>query len=359
MKRQAATPSGLARRLQDLQLGAIPDPRQAAKTTYSLAALLAALVTALVTRAKSLRAVEARTAQFADPVRRLLGVKGRVADNTLGAILTRVELPSLLAALHRGVLAEHRRGNLRPTTLAAGALALDGKNVATLHWPDLCRLLVLDPAAATPAQVKELWPERFPNAQLCVPQAGTPYALVRVHTATLISAAAVCVHQCPIPGATNEIGALPALLDELAAAYGNSRLFQIVTTDAGNTSCATAARTKQHGWDYFAKAQSRAWRHLHRGPACPRGAAARPRGQDVCRQAARVRGDLPQLALRPHRGRVARLAGRAAALSRRARRRASRRHGRRGRQSLLRDQSRHRPPRPRPGASAFPGALAL
>ena len=59
-----------------------------------------------------------------------------------------------MACLQRLVKAEHRRGNLKPTRLAVGAIAIDGKNSATLHWHDLCRVLDLDEASATPAQVK-------------------------------------------------------------------------------------------------------------------------------------------------------------------------------------------------------------
>lgn len=83
--------------------------------------------------------------------------------------------------------------------------------------------------------------KEFPNLQLCVPEQGLPYALARVHTVTLISSkAASCVHQRPIPGCTNEIGALPGLLKELHVVYGRTRLIEMVTTDAGNTSLKTA-----------------------------------------------------------------------------------------------------------------------
>lgn len=257
MNRQAATPKGFLRRLQDLQLDDVRDPRQAAKVQHPLPALLGALVLALVTRARSLRSVEQRTEQLRPDARRKLGLPDRIADNTFCAVLPAVSLDGLMAGLHRLVLAEHRRRNLLPTRQAVGTVAIDGKNVATLHWPDLCRLVDLDPDAATVVQVRERFVPRFRDAQFCEPQEGRPYALVRVHTATLISAAAaVCIHQRPILGATNEIGSLPGMLRELHAAYAHSRLFRLITTDAGNTSRGTADLTVKLGCDYFAQLKS-------------------------------------------------------------------------------------------------------
>jgi hypothetical protein len=75
---------------------------------------------------------------------------------------------------------------------------------------------------------------------------------LRVHTATLISSGpAVCIHQRPVPGQTNEIGAMPALLDELKGVYGRTRLFRRITTDAGNTSQSVARQIVELGCDYF------------------------------------------------------------------------------------------------------------
>jgi hypothetical protein len=75
-----------------------------------------------------------------------------------------------------------------------------------------------------------------------------------MHTVTLISSdAAPCIHIRPIAGRTNEIGSMPDLLRELKPAYGRTRLFQLVTTDAGNTSLKVAGATLDLGCDYFAQ----------------------------------------------------------------------------------------------------------
>jgi hypothetical protein len=257
MNRQAATPKGLQKRVRDLDFGKVTDPRVDNKVKLSLPALLTALVSAMVTKARSLRMVEQRTAQIVCKLGSWMGLTRRIADNTFGKVLPRLKLAELMACLHRLVKAEHRRGNLKPTQLSVSAAAIDGKHVATLRWHDLCRVLKLDPTEATVPQVRKLLDKRFPLAQFSVPQDGQPYALMRVHTVTLISSkAAVCVHQRPIAGDTNENGSMPDLLEQLRATYSRCRLFELVTTDAGNTSCDNAAQTIACGWNYFAQIKS-------------------------------------------------------------------------------------------------------
>jgi hypothetical protein len=256
MNRQAATSKGLKKRIRDLSLDKVDDPRVEGKVSYPLPTLLTALVAAMVTMARSLRKVEERTGQMAHKCGQWLGINKRIADNTFGKVLPRLRVVALVACLHRLVKAEHRRKNLMATRLKVGTIGIDGKNVATLHWHDLCRVLMLD-AEASPEQVKTLLTERYPEAQLCVPEIGEPYALMRVHTATLISSeAAVCIHVRPIAGHTNEVGSMPDLLFELKAAYGRTRLFQMVTTDAGNTSLDVASKIVGHGFDYFGQIKS-------------------------------------------------------------------------------------------------------
>jgi hypothetical protein len=257
MQRQAATPKGLARRIEDLGFSQVPEPRMARKVTHRLSTMLTALVTGMVTHARSLRGVEQRTAEVAQKQGAWQGLHTRIADNTLGRLLPRLWLVALVACLHRLIKAEQRRGNLKPTVLPIATVAIDGKNVATLHWHDLCRALALEPQQATVAQVRAQLAQRYPEAQLCLPKKGKPYALLRVHTVTLISAAAApCIHQRPIEGNTNEVGALPKLIAELCAAYCRTKLFRLVTTDAGNTSLGVAKQLVQVGLGYFAQIKS-------------------------------------------------------------------------------------------------------
>lgn len=257
MRRQAATSKGLCRRLWDLGFAKVRDPRVAAKVSYPLEILLTALVVGMTTSSRSLRKVEERTAQIAENPEAGLGITQRIADNTFGKVLPRLQVGDLVACLHSMVKAEHRRGNLKPTVLPVGTVAIDGKNVATLRWHDLCRVLKLQPEQAQPDQVKALLTERYPEVQFCVPEKGKPYALARVHTVTLISSeAAVCIHQRPTLGHTNEIGSMPALLAEVRTGYGRTGLITMVTTDAGNTSLKVAGLILDAEWDYFLQIKS-------------------------------------------------------------------------------------------------------
>lgn len=257
MQRQAATTKGLGRRIRDLGFQNVGDQRMSTKVTYSLPLVLTALVVGMSTDARSLRAVEKRTKQVAKKHRQWMGIKQRIADNTFGDILQWLVVGELMACLQRGVKAEARRGNLKPTVLPVGTIAIDGKNVATLRWHDLCRVLKLEKNKAQPDQVKLLLAERFPDVQFCVPEKGQPYALARVHTVTLISSdAAVCIHQRQTLGHTNEIGSMPELLEEVHAGYGRSSLITMVTTDAGNTSLKVAGLILGHQWDYFLQIKS-------------------------------------------------------------------------------------------------------
>ena len=255
MKRQAATPKGIERRIRDLGFDRVEDPRRRASVKHQLPTVLATLVAAVVTMARSLREVEDRSEQIACKQSSWLGINGRIADNTFGKVLARLQVGQLVTRLHAAVKAEMRRGNLAPTMLPIGTAAIDGKNVATLHWYDLCRVLALEPDKATSSQVKRHIKKRFPNLQFCRPKQGMPYALARVHTVTLISSTAgCCIHQRPIEGATNEVGAMPSLLAELHAAYGRTNLVEMLTTDAGNTSLAVATTiVDQMHWHYFSQ----------------------------------------------------------------------------------------------------------
>ena len=208
MKRQAATTKGAQRRLRDAEFERVHEPRQAPKVIHPLRVVRCALVAAMTTRARSLRRVEERTGQIVAKHGSWIGIKRRIADNTFGKILPRLEPVQVCAALHRQVKAEHRRGNL------------------TANRPD----------KATSDKVKDLLKKDFPHVQLCCPKDGLPYGLVRVHNVTLISsAAAPCIHQRTIPGHTNENGAMPDLIDDVLRIYGRSKLIEMFTTPMPKT----------------------------------------------------------------------------------------------------------------------------
>jgi hypothetical protein len=189
--------------------------------------LLSTAVLTLALLARSLRAAERLSEDLADG-RRIQGLRRRVPDSTMGDFLALMSPKPLREHLHRQVLAEHRRKALEPKVLPIRAIAVDGKNVATL-----------DHAANKDCQ------RQSPSGQ-------DPYWLYRVVNATLISStAAVCIDQMPIPAATNDMGVFPAFYAGLKRAYGRARLFELLSTDAGFTCEGNARLLDDDGMGYW------------------------------------------------------------------------------------------------------------
>lgn len=213
--RQAVTKKGVLRRLRDLDLGQGHDPRGRQGRRYPLKVLLNALMLGFLTAATALRKVEVLTASLSIEARQVSKVTGRISDTKLRDTALQLDHQELCAVLHKQVKAEHRRGRLSPYPLPFGVAALDGKCLAVLDdWG-------------------------HPDVQVVRPEKHTPYGLARVHRAFLVSSEAqVCIHQRPIPGDTNEIGAVCSFTKELIEAYKRTSLFEVIIADAGNTSLA-------------------------------------------------------------------------------------------------------------------------
>lgn len=80
-----------------------------------------------------------------------------------------------------------------------------------------------------------------PDIQKVSPTDQAPYGLARVHRTHLVSSkATVCIDQRPIPGDTNEIGAVCDTTRELLETYKRTNPFEVITADAGNCSLAQA-----------------------------------------------------------------------------------------------------------------------
>lgn len=267
IKRQAATTRGLERRVDDVGFSTVTDWRQQSKVRFALSAALGLMTYALGSGARSLHMMELRSEQLRPVVRERLGLPDeRIADNTMGAMLRGVAASELRRCLHRQIKAEARRGNLEPSRLECGlsVVAVDGKALSTLRWYDLQQAArtVLAEAKDLRADDPDWMPDendvravfavRFPHVQLVQPNGQPMHGLVRMHRATLVSTeAGVCIDQRPIPGDTNEIGAMPAMLKGLFDTYCRTALVDLVTTDAGNTSLAVARQIIDRGADYL------------------------------------------------------------------------------------------------------------
>lgn len=219
--------SFLKQRRDALRFDDVPEPRRRRGRRWSAGALLSTAVLSLMLLARSLRQAERLSRDLAD-ARRVKGLRRRLPDSTLGDFVARLAPAALRRHLHAQILAEHRRKALEPTVLPIRALAVDGKNVATLKQ----RVHRDCQRQDTPGQ--------------------PPAWLYRVVNATLISAAAaVCIDQRPIPAATNDMGVFPAFYAELCRVYGRAGVFDLVSTDAGFTSEANARLIDEDGRAYW------------------------------------------------------------------------------------------------------------
>jgi len=163
-------------------------------------------------------------------VRNQLRICKPPSDTTLARRLKDTSHQEVLACLHRSVCRMHARSEL---TKRAGfhQVAIDGKQV---HWFN----------AQNPAH-PAVQPHFHKDGQL---KGSTLRVLRATHVGQQFS---TCIHQMPVPGHTNEIGALPAMLDSLKHAFGNKSLVGLISADAGLCSRACAQQIRDNGWEYL------------------------------------------------------------------------------------------------------------
>ena len=226
--RQAITKVGIQRRLRDAGPEQFTDERDARGRRYSLTSLMWSLMLGCVAGLSSLREVEALTAGLRWDVRRPTGIEGRRSDTKLRDVLLGLDPDESRAALIRQVKAEHRRGTLEPEVVPLRLAAIDGKCLGKVDaWDD-------------------------PDVQAVRPEGRQPYGLARIHRAHLVSSkACVCIDQAPIPGHTNELGAVCAFTRQLIKTYKRTDLLEAIAVDAGNTSLEHASLIHRHDLGYI------------------------------------------------------------------------------------------------------------
>ena len=213
LNRQAVTEIGIARRLSDADPVRFSDRRDRRGRRYTFPSLVLTLMLGCVAGLPSLREVEAMSASLALSVRRRTKIPGRISDTKLRDVLLDLDPDETHAALVRQVKAEPRRGVLKPDALPIGVAAIDGKQLAKVDSWD------------------------HPDVQAVRPSNNPPYGLARVHRAHLVSSSAcVCLGQRPIPGDTNEVGAVCDFTRQLLGDYGRTDLIEAFMVDAGNAS---------------------------------------------------------------------------------------------------------------------------
>lgn len=187
-----------------------------------------ALLLGLLSGARSLRDVEGISERLTPECRRLTKIGKRISDTKHRDTLLSLSAKECRDALVRQVKGEHQRGQLAPTRVPFGVVAIDGKGLGALSsWA-------------------------HDDIQAVRPKNQLPYGLARVHRAHLVSAdATVCIDTRPIPGKTNEIGAVCDFVQGMIDAYSRTNLFEVITADAGNTSLKLATLLDQQHFGYL------------------------------------------------------------------------------------------------------------
>lgn len=196
----------LAKRLDEARLDDVRDPRDARGKRWQLSTLLRAVLGGLLAGARSLADVETQSERLSRPVRRLLGVRRRVADTTLRDALCALEPNELCKPLHALVREAQRRKALQPDELPFGVVSLDGKHFSL-------------------ASSDDYYAQRQTHGE-DAPLVG----VVRTVTATLTSISAQpIIDVTPLPARTNEMGIFELALDRVCQAFAGLDLFRLVT----------------------------------------------------------------------------------------------------------------------------------
>jgi predicted transposase YbfD/YdcC len=181
----------------------------------------------MVSSCKNLSGVETLTKEMSVPMRRELGLGGRVPDTTLRDAVVETSPDVMRSRLHLQIKAARHRKSLEPFGLPFGMAHFDGKGTSLPSWDNLY------------AQ-RNTYDDKK-NA----------YGLLRTITCCLASAKAkVCIDAVPLPADTNEVGYYREVLRQELAIYGRG-LFELVSYDAGGCSEENADFTVEQGLDYL------------------------------------------------------------------------------------------------------------
>lgn len=219
----------LSARLPEIGLEKVADARSARGIRWkNLQPLLIAPVVGIAAGLKSLAQTEKLTEEMSLSMRRKLGIPRRIPDTTMRNTLVKLDPEEFRKALRRQTKAAHRRKALMPAGFPFGVVAIDGKYTAIDAWDD-----------------------EYSQRQSATAQHDA-YGLVRTFNCSLVSSRAkVCIDSSPIPSHTNEMGQFPKVLDALVDTYKRSRMFAMVSVDAGSCSEENGRRVIEHGLDYI------------------------------------------------------------------------------------------------------------
>lgn len=207
----------LGKRENALDFSKIEDPRARRGRRWTLGSLVTATFISMLAMEKSFRGVERLTDDLSG-CRKRLGIPRRVPDSTLARFFSRLDDEAgMRQVLIDDIKRARRRKALEPSALPINTVAIDGKTI----WCD--RHEVDDPACMAMSH----------------DDGRTYYRLHALHAVLTSVASQPCIDQLLVPKETNEMGAVPELIENLVAAYGKD-FIEVVTLDAGMTSAENA-----------------------------------------------------------------------------------------------------------------------
>ena len=219
----------LSARLPEIGLEQVADARSRRGIRWQkLKPLLAAPLVAMAAGLKSFAETEKLTMEMSRAMRRKLGVSRRIPDTTLRNTAVKLSPEEFRKALRRQMKAAHKRKALMPEGFPFGVVAIDGKYTPIDTWDDE-------------------YSQRQSGTEKC-----DAYGLVRTFNCSLVSSRSkVCIDASPIPSHTNEMGHFPKVIDALVDGYERTRLFAMVSVDAGSCSEENGRHVTLRGLHYI------------------------------------------------------------------------------------------------------------
>jgi predicted transposase YbfD/YdcC len=219
----------LSARLPEIGLELVADTRSPQGIRWpKLKPLLTAPLVAMAAGLKSFADTEKLTVEMSRAMRKKLGIRRRIPDTTMRNTMVKVSPNELRKAMRRQTKAAHKRKALMPDGFPFGVVAIDGKY--------------------TPI---DSWDGRYSQYQ-SGGEDGVEYGLVRTINCSLVSSRAkVCIDSSPIPSRTNEMGQFKTVINALVGTYKRTKLFAMVSADAGSCSEENGRHVQSKGLHYI------------------------------------------------------------------------------------------------------------
>jgi predicted transposase YbfD/YdcC len=215
-------------RLPEIGMGKVAEPRKARGQRWPLITLFTAPLIAMAAGLKSFAQTEKMTEEMSSAMRKKLGIPRRVPDTTMRSVAVKTDPHEFRKCLRRQTKAAHQRKALMPEGFPFGVVAIDGKYTVIDAWD-------------------HDYAQRRSDGD-----GPTEQGTVRTMSCSVVSSRAkMCIDAAPIPSATNEMGHFRPVVDALVGAYKRTKLFAMVSADAGMCSEENGRHVRKQGLHYI------------------------------------------------------------------------------------------------------------